>query len=207
MAILNQRTGLARYRRYLQSVQERPLLQASLFLVFSLVLIIVLVALALKPTVVTIAGLVGKISEQKTIEQKLDAKIASLNIAKQNEQAVQSQLVLLDQALPDTPQFANWSQIIDVLATNASVEVVNVSFSQIPFSTQETAAKVSNFPFTLTLRGDYTQLRSFITSLENTRRIVSIETITITPQLATTESVALQMVINGYLTLSLAPKL
>ena len=57
MATLDYRSSLLHYRRYLSVVQKRPILRASLFLILSLILLIILVATALRPTLVTIAGL------------------------------------------------------------------------------------------------------------------------------------------------------
>jgi tetratricopeptide (TPR) repeat protein len=81
MATLQYKNSLSRYRKYLQTVQNQPLLKASLFLILSLVLVIILIATALQPTLTTIADLIGQISKQKTLEQKMDAKISALQEA------------------------------------------------------------------------------------------------------------------------------
>ena len=55
---LQYKNSLARYRKYLQVVQSQPLFVASLWVILSLLLVILLVVMAIRPTLVTSGGLV-----------------------------------------------------------------------------------------------------------------------------------------------------
>src|SRR3989304_6607354 len=105
---LDYKSSLSRYRRYLQMVQSRPLLATSLWVILSLVLLIVLLVLALRPTLITIADLVSKINQQREISVKLDDQILAVQGALTSLQGARDQLYLLDLGLPKE---AAWDEL------------------------------------------------------------------------------------------------
>ncbi len=180
MATLDYKSSLVRYRRYLQSVQEQPLFKASLFLVLSLLLIIVLVVAALKPTLVTIASLGGEIKQQREVEEKLDKKISALIAGQRLLSENAQRLVLLDAALPVEAQYGEWGKRMESLASQSGVKV--------------TVILEDEKKFTITAEGPYAQLRLFLGGVENLRRLMTIENMQITQK-----SSILNMTIRGLL--------
>lgn len=166
MATLDYKSSLVRYHRYLQSVQKQPMFKASLFLILSLLLIIVLVVAALKPTLVTIASLGGEIKQQREVEKKLDKKISALIVGQQLLSENAQRLVLLDAALPVEAQYGQWGKQMERLASQSGVRV--------------TVLLEDEKKFTITVEGPYSQLRLFLGGVENLRRLMTIENMQIT---------------------------
>ena len=180
MAALDYKNSLVRYRRYLQSAQEQPMFKASLFLVLSLLLIIVLVVVALKPTLVTIASLWGEIKQQREVEKKLDKKISALIVGQQLLLENEERLALLDEALPAAAQYGKWGKRMESLASQSGVKI--------------TVILEDEKKFTITAEGPYAQLRLFLGRVENLRRLMTIENMQITQK-----SSILNMTIRGLL--------
>ena len=124
MAALDYKSSLVRYHRYLQSVQKQPMFKASLFLVLSLLLIIVLVVAALKPTLVTIASLWGEIKQQREVEKKLDRKIENLKAGGKLLSENEERLALLNEALPAAVQYGKWGKRMESLASQSGVKTL-----------------------------------------------------------------------------------
>jgi len=162
MAPLDYKNSIARYRRYLATVQQQPLLKASLYLVLSLLLIIVLIWAALRPTLITIASLSGDIKQQEEIEKKLDVKLSQISQAQQVLSANEARLVVLNQALPVGEEFSAWGKRMEELAQESGVVLTGVS--------------LENYQnFSLTVQGNYSQLKSFLDRVESLRRLMKIE--------------------------------
>jgi len=186
---LDYKSSLARYRRYVQLVAEKPLLQASLFVIFSLVLMIVLLVLALRPTLVTIAGLVGEIRQQKSLSDQLNEKILKVQEASAILSQNRQRLEVLDEAVPDRPMWLNMAEAVQSTASVSGLVVVDMEMGPIQISgsepvttkpkDQNAVAEESPMPvgvagisFEMTATGDYGQIRQFLATLENLKRIV-----------------------------------
>jgi ABC-type Fe3+-hydroxamate transport system substrate-binding protein len=109
---LDYKSGLARYRRYLQVASERPLWRASAFVIFSLTLVITLVLSALRPTLITIAGLLGQINKEQDVVNQLNQKIQTVQQAVQALDNQRHRLSILDGAYPNESSWTSWSQMI-----------------------------------------------------------------------------------------------
>lgn len=196
MAPLDYKSSLARYRRYLQAANSKPLWKASLYVILSLILIIVLVVLALRPTLITIAGLLGKIKEQNSIEQQLDRKIQMVTQANQELVRASSKLIFLDEALPTQADVAAWKSSLDNVASQAGISIEAIQIGDIPVDTESTtSAQVS---FSISASGQYAELRQFLQMLQNLRRLITIENVTLARDLSP-ESTQLLMGVEGFL--------
>lgn len=172
MSTFDYKSGLTRYRRYLESVSERPIARAGLFLVLSLILIVGMLIFALRPTLVTISGLLGQIKAQQEIVGKLDEKIVEISKSQIALNRVEPQLFLLDQALPNNPALQIFMNTVESQASGSGIKITNMVFSAVAFSTQ-------NIDFTLTADGDYKSLRNFVQIMESLRRIVHLNSVQI----------------------------
>ena len=174
MAPLNYKSSLGRYRRFLQTVQNRPLLGASLFLVMSLVLVIVLLVAALRPTLITIAGLTGEINQQKDIAEKLNQKITAISAAQQLLARNSEKLLLLDQALPLQAQTGPWTAALARVASESGIQVENLAITDVSI---KQASPEAEMKFSITAAGPYIGLKQFLQILESLRRLITIESV------------------------------
>lgn len=195
MATLQYKSSLSRYRRYLQTMQHQPLLRASLYLILSLILMIVLITAALKPTLTTIASLTGQIKEKRALEKKLDAKINTLKEAQQQLAAASDRLIYLDQAIPQSAALSVWNDSLQRVASESGVAITSISFTNVPVAHVGT---VTPLVFQFTATGDYTQVYHFLESLQNLRRLIKIDNAGLT----NSATGSLQLNINGEITAS-----
>jgi Tfp pilus assembly protein PilO len=162
---------------------------ASLWLILSLALVILLVVLALRPTLSTIAGLVGQIKQQKELAGQLDDKIRKVQKAKTELEAVRGRLVLLDQGLPEISLWDEFANRLQTLASEQGVELDDMSISDVEISSGATTPnqmdsvlpqEVKRVNFVVNFRGEYSQLKSFIWGVAEMRRLVSIKRVVLT---------------------------
>lgn len=168
---------MSRYRKYLEVVRQRPLWQASFYAVLSLVLLIILLLSALRPTLVTIAGLLGQINQEKALEQRMDEKIKTVQTTALEYQKIESRLPALDAALPDSIQWADFADGIYQTATGGAVKLQLISLS--PSTNQKLPTGVSGMQFSVSATGSYSDLKNFAGSLAKLKRVLDWTSLTI----------------------------
>lgn len=187
---LDYKSSLGRYRRYLQLVQTQPLWAASMWVIMSLVLLIVLIILALRPTLVTISGLFGELRQQKEISARLDEKILKVRKAIDEMESVKPDLPLLQQVLPEQ---ANWEILAEDLyraATESGLDIMTISVEKVPLSPTEVTidqqqAKplvpqgLISVRFSLSAKGNEQQILNTITTLQKMKRIILFSDVSI----------------------------
>ncbi len=186
---LDYKSSLARYRRYLQVMREQPLIQAGVWTALSLGLVIAVIVLALKPTLMAIAGLLGQIKEDSTIVTKLDDKIVKMQKASSELQALLPREAVLDEALPSQTNWDSWTAKMFSIASQSGVQVMQLSVGPavisgttipprkinngvIPTTDKVTLPEgVQGLNFTITAEGGYDQLKQMVSSIEENRRL------------------------------------
>ncbi len=180
---LNYKSSLSRYRKYITQVRSRPLWQASFMTILSLILLIALLLLVLRPTLITISSLLGQIRTEREVEAKLDAKIASLQQAQALLTSLQNKLTYLDSSLPIQPQMALWTDAAQTLATNSGVAITDMALTDIALTPQSsTSAKLANLSpikFLISATGTYPQLADFVATLEKLPRLAVFDSVQI----------------------------
>ena len=184
--VLEYKNNFNRYRKYLISASRQPLWQASIALVLSLLLLIILLFLVLRPTLITISSLFGQINSQKQITQQLDAKIASLQQAQTLLNSLEPRLIHLDNNLPTSANLGIWTSAVETIASNGGVAITNLSLLNIPISNIATAtaqlANLTKIDFNITVSGDYPQLVNFVDTLEKLPRLVDLTSVQVQKQ-------------------------
>lgn len=177
---IDYRNSLARYRKYLQAAQAKPMWRATLFVVLSLSLLIILLMFALRPTLIIIAELFGKIKTETQVLAQLDDKIAGMQELIQKYQSIQPQMHLLDSALPIQSQYAAWGKYLENAGLQSGAKINNVTLTNINLSkTTASTEGLTEIGFSLTVQGTYTQVRALLSLIEKGRRISNISDIQI----------------------------
>jgi Tfp pilus assembly protein PilO len=155
--------------------------RATLFVTLSLLLLIVLLVFALRPTLVTIAGLTGEIQSKRDIESQLNTKIANLQSMVQSYQKIQPQLYLIDSALPLQSKFGSLSDYLVKSASQTGVMVDSIVLGNINLSSQSPPNQgLTDFEFSINIKGSYTQVHDMLYKIENSRRLMFISSVQIT---------------------------
>lgn len=203
---LDYKSSLSRYRRYLQLVQSRPLWTASLWVILSLILLIALLILALRPTLVTISGLVGQIKQQGEISQKLEEKMMTVQKALEELDAISPKMPLLDEVLPKESEWNILAARLEKIATESGLQVTSIVIDKIPIALNEPVPtggprlvksempkEILALKFIISASGEYTQMRKMVLDLENLRRVIVLSSVLID----TNKEGVLVVTING----------
>ncbi|TSC85738.1 MAG: Uncharacterized protein G01um101416_809 [Microgenomates group bacterium Gr01-1014_16] len=167
---LDYKNSLSRYRRYLQVSHKQPWVQASLYTVLTLGLVIVLLVSALKPTLITIAGLLGQIKQDQEIEKRLDEKIVVVQKASEELRLVEPRLEIVDRAIPEDVE---WSDFVNQIQQTASSSGLLLgSFTLNPNQAAgESESDLASWTFSLSGEGDYAAVKAFMGDLAKMRRL------------------------------------
>jgi Tfp pilus assembly protein PilO len=175
----NQQIGSYRYHRYLTNIgrlYRQKKVRVYTGAVFSIFMIAFFLLFAIKPAVVTIAGLVKKINDQKLVIGKLEKKVQTLTQARKNYLAIQTDLNLVEQALPTKPEISYFLKELETLTRQAGITLNAAQFRQIDLKEKKTITQKTpkEIGFNLTTSADYQKLKNFLQILGSLRRTVLI---------------------------------
>lgn len=172
-----------RYRRYSKSLQllyQSKKAKAYTGVVLTIFAISFFTFFTIRPTLITIAGLLKEIEDQNAISEKLDDKILSLNKAQEEYHQVEDKLYLIDEALPENPDFPALLKQVEALAKVNGLEYSTLDYSEIrlkeskendPPDVASPVKGTGEIGFNLTTSGPYENLTAFINDIYNFRRL------------------------------------
>lgn len=178
------------YRRYFTSISalyQKKEVRVYTELILSLLTVAFFSFFAIRPTLVTITSLVKEIGDRRMIVQKLQEKINALTLAQNEYTAVYSELPLVEEALPQKPDLSLFVRQLETVTVQNGVTLRTIQFGQVNLRGSPTEAKpvekegVSEVPFSLSVSGNYQNLKSFLQSLEDLRRLVVVSSFAFKP--------------------------
>lgn len=179
------------YRRYIRNLalmyQKRQDVRAFVELLLSLSAISIFGIFAIRPTAVTILELNNQITGERETVRLLDAKIVALAEAQEVFDRNNTNLPLVNNAIPENPTPEGYVRQIEGLANRHSLLVLDMNTKEIPIlgvkselesEEGETEEDVVDyfpltsqyFEFELTVIGDFAQVHSFLGDFERMRR-------------------------------------
>lgn len=175
---LNWQTGYHRYRRYfvdLGQLYRQKKTRVYTEIVLSIFTTAFFLFFAIKPTVVTITGLLKETKDKKMVVEKLEEKVNALNLAQREYQSLQTELYLVDQALPQEAKISLLLKQLEALALKAQVNVEAIQYSTVTLRGEISRSEPQGLGFNLAVSGDYQNLREFLHSLNDLRRIILLD--------------------------------
>ena len=179
------------YRKYYHSLE--PILAKPKTQMYSTVIFIFLVVAlfgwyAVKPTVQTILYLRKEIIDKKSVNKKMDEKIEALIKAQALIDSIGTRITFIDDAMPIDPNAIDVVRQLRDIATSADASISAIQVSSVPVLQSATASaskaysiKQVDVSVTMSIDGTYDKLSTFLKSLIAMRRIITIESITFTP--------------------------
>lgn len=176
------KTEYHRYHRYFFNLQKKARTsQTRSFVWLSLTIFTVsfFAIVAIKPTLVTIAKLNKEIQDQKEASKLLQSKIDSIITAQQEFTANMENIGLLEEALPEKNEFPKLAYFFEQISQENEVTLQSLSFEKIgslkkPAGTSS-LGPANSLNFSLGVSGSYAKLKSFLSSLESSRRVLTIQ--------------------------------
>jgi Tfp pilus assembly protein PilO len=163
---------------------------------------------AIRPTVMTISELYKEIKRKEEINKTMDEKILNLAKAQEIYNNEIDRISLLNIAVPVNPQPEVFVRQIESLSGKNSLSMTNISLGQVILFGAETVKtktssvfkelpeKANGMAFSVTVSGSYPSIFSFISDLENLRRVVKVDTAGLNNQ-QTKEEKTINLVISG----------
>jgi len=163
---------------------KNPVAQVSTELFFTIAAVIFFAIFAIRPTLITMSDLVNELEEKRKLNTKLSQKIASLSSLQGQYSNWSQRAKVLDQAFPSSPELINVLKLVEKLASDNKLAISSLQISQLPKNTDTVtdAQKLNRLAFSIsmTVIGDYPSIRQFISDIQNSRRVISTDTITFT---------------------------
>jgi hypothetical protein len=193
------------YLNVLALYRRRADLRAFIEIILSLSTIAIFLIFALKPTALTIISLVQDINEKRTALVGLNQKISDLQTA-QSVYAQNLDLVSnVDTAVATKPLPDAISKQIVGLAAKNSVSVLGLSVDQVTLVGKSASVKkttefkplpenAGEMSVSMSIKGDYQSLLSFIKDLENLRIISKVDLIGISSSVNNNERVTISQI-------------
>lgn len=189
------------YKRYVKNIaliyNSRKDIRAYIELMLSISVIVIFGIFAIRPTLVTITELQKEITERETVLKALTQKVKDLDTAQQLVNQNRRTLSLVDTAVPDGPLPVLYSRQIEGLSRRDGVELFGLGAERVVITgantqPQPTAAPTEDlaadrYPtqsdslnFSMNLRGNYINLKTFVSDVERLRRPILIDTLRLT---------------------------
>jgi len=134
---------------------------------------------AINPTVSTIVKLKKQITDAQFVEGKLSQKITNLSSLSQQYQEIQSDIPLILDAIPTTPEAPSLVGQIQTIAADSSVQIGDIDIGTVILNSKD-SSESSSFTYTATGQGSFTDTQIFISNLTTMQRALSITSIQIT---------------------------
>lgn len=138
---------------------------------------------AIRPTIKTILTLRREISDKTEINRQMESKIADLISAQSVYQSIENQLFLLDEAMPKNPEAVETVlQMRNLVGTSDATIASLMVGNSIPLEVNSKSIISKNgdeLVFNSNLLGSYIALEEIMSKVNNMRRIVNIEQLSI----------------------------
>lgn len=164
-------------------------------LVFTLIGISLFGFFAVNPTISTIAQLSKQLDDDKFIDTQLQEKLTNLSILQEKYRALELDLPIILNAVPETPEVPLFVAKIQKLSTTSHVSLEHLGTFQIDLIKQNTAENQPNLPstfnFSLDIQGTFANTTAFITDLSKLDRLITIDSISFTKKSGPLELISL----------------
>lgn len=169
---------MAQLSATLSNFYSQPVAKVSLELFLSFGLVIILVFVAIQPTLKTIAQLNKEVQEKQELSSKLAGKISALTTAINLYNQYEDKIPLLDEALPPTANLVPTLKIIEKIAGENNVVITTASVQKVPDEVDElptsATAKLTSLPISVTVMGQYQDMHKFVEALHGARRTIQV---------------------------------
>lgn len=191
MATFNYKQEYERYKKYYLSLDpllNKPANRAYTAVIFSFLAISLFGWYAIRPTMQTIFTLKREISDRTQIDKKMEDKISALIEAQAAYENIQNVLPMLLQTLPMTAEPIRAVAQLRGLAAESGVTITGLSVTPVPLQNEPipsktpTAGKVNSIPITISVTGNYGDIKVFLMGLSDLRRITQITGMSFAPK-------------------------
>jgi hypothetical protein len=169
---------------YIKLIKESPEKRRSYaFFAFSIFAVIVLVAFAIRPTILTITRINKEIKEKTVINNLLGTKIETLTVLDREYQEYQEEFNNLSLIFPEQGNFSLFMANIDGVISRNGFSLVSISFDKYKGDNYNLSTKVlTPKSVRLSIRGKDSNLISLLRDLESLPMYPVVENVSFSTQ-------------------------
>ena len=154
----------------------------SYFSIVATLVLLIILLLLIFPAIKHITAVNKEISDARSVKASLENKLEALRQANENLNEVESDLPILDLALPVGPDLTTYLKKIEGLAGTTNLKIVAIQFSNVALSKPKLkeAMKPKKLPYSLTLEGAFPDFQKFLIDLESYIRTSDVSVVSLT---------------------------
>lgn len=175
--------GSARYFRYftfILPIGNIPFVKNYGPTTATILVMIIFILFAIKPTVASIIVLQKKIEDANKILQQIDQKTKDLNLAKQNYESLDNSIIFkIQSAIPDTITVNTITSSLEQSATKSEASISALQLQPITIEPKKDSQirKLAEVEFTFNIEGTYPKLVLVLQDLRKTNRLITISSL------------------------------
>ncbi len=176
----NRSSIYSRYFIYIKPFSKLPIVKTYSSPIFTLLVMIIFILFAIKPTIETILILQKKLIDSSQVLEKVTEKAKNLSLGKKNyEELGQDIKDKISTSIPDTVSLKSLTQTLEQSAkiNEASVSALQIQPLTIETKTTDHLGSISEISFTFNIEGSYKNLVSVLQNLKSSARLISIDTL------------------------------
>lgn len=200
----NWKKDYQRYRNFISNIIERykskPNLKIYLELMMSITTIVIFVIFAIRPTIITILELNKEIQKKEVVLTQLKTKVKNLQTAGNLIRSEALNIRYVDLAIPTKSNPETLIKQLEELSNQNSLNLMSVTLSDVViFGDTVTQKKkrgeialpenAMELPFTLSAAGSYQNIINYLKAIENMKRPVMIDNLSINSNIKDTEKI------------------
>lgn len=179
LSLNNQVSRLKPLYEYLKKQQENYRFIRSVEISATFVLISFFLFFAIRPTALTIASLWGDIQSKQLLKNNMKTQIDNIVKAQDLFSQVQERYQIVDNSLPDRPQFAQVAQQIQQTGNNSGLSINSFDYNLQTDNKNSIAPYVKYYQVSLNLNGSFSTVTKLVSDLLQNRRLININSISI----------------------------
>ena len=172
----------SRYFTYIKPVTRLPIVKTYGTTIFTLIVIIIFIFFAIKPTVETILVLQKKLTETSDVLDKVNKKAEDLSLGKQNYDNLDNDIkTRIFSSIPDTVQLKSVTQTLEQTANlhEASVSALQIQPIVIDTKSNNIVGTLAEVDFTFNVEGGYANLIALLQDLKVSSRLISVDNLSL----------------------------
>lgn len=179
---MREHSRYSRYFTYIKPIAKHSIVRTYGSTIFTLLIMIIFIIYAIKPTIETILVLQKKLANSTEVLEKINQKAENLSKGKQNYDNLDSGIkTKIQAAIPDTVGLKSVIQTLEQTAIKyeASVSALQIQPQVLEIKTEDKIGTVSEISFIFNAEGQYQQLISILQDLKASDRLISIDNLSL----------------------------
>src|SRR3989344_1624222 len=170
-----------RYQRYylnLQRFYRQPVARVSIFVVISFMTVSFFSVFAIRPTLVTISGLIREIEDKREINSQLDQKVTDLSRVQVEYIQAEADVPRVWRAMPDRPEVAGLIWQLELAAVRNGLMLINLQVEPVTLTGSPKVKTGKDWPkieVGVTVGGNLVQIKEFMKTINSLGRVMVVK--------------------------------